>query len=283
MEIALLQRLASGRDGILLFMDDFDWSRYEGLFIDKASIAESINGDSLDFSNERASLLNQKFAIQYRDELISNSLGMLGVTRIVDVGCDFGSLLLAAQKVGIEALGIDPSSEAVSLCHNAGLAAIEGRYQDFSHDAIVRKRVEKFLWPAYPPPPKKGRGKRAIALLNILHTAPTNSPLWEWISGDLMGVDFLIVTAQRRQIEKLRNAGWRVRTKIGPHRKVLRLHEAHVLQYGRTFFTDGRALFSAVEEKLWRFFQGSFEFPDKIRVYTDLVVILERFPGPLTR
>ena len=148
-----------------------DWSRYDGLVVDGTSGGVSISNDSLEFSVSRASLINQKFAIQYRDELVANALGALSVTRIVDVGCDFGSLLFAGANAGIVGIGLDPSQEAITLCQGAGLAAVQGGYQALSDEkSPVRKEIENFLGGT--------TGKTAVTLLNILHMAKKRSPLW---------------------------------------------------------------------------------------------------------
>jgi hypothetical protein len=78
---------------------------------------------------EHLDLINLRNAISYRDEFLAAHLNNLGITHLVDIGCDFGSLLSSCKSYGIKELGYDLSPEAVAACKisnlNAGIASFE--------------------------------------------------------------------------------------------------------------------------------------------------------------
>jgi SAM-dependent methyltransferase len=249
---------------------EHDWSRYEGLFVDKSRGAVSISDGFRGPSPGRAALINQKLAISYRDELISNSLGTLSVTKIVDIGCDFGSLLFEASRAGIESIGLDPSEEAVTLCALAGLSAVQGRYQDLSnHESPVRQQILHFL--------DSTSGRTAVSLLGILHAEKNDSALWYWIRANVDLADYFVLTVNRRQLKNLKALGLRVHSRIGASTKTPALWQAHLQQYGRTFFfTEAKGILHTIEGRLWEIIRGRHTFPDKLSTYSRLVVILEK-------
>lgn len=51
-----------------------------------------------------------------------------------------------------------------------------------------------------------------------------------------------------------------------------------MLQYGRTFFFRGSKLADSLEDKFWAVIRGRLVFPDKLSVYSQLVVILTKIP-----
>jgi hypothetical protein len=90
-----------------------DWGRYKGLSVRRNIGGITFIDGGLDRDRDQVfSNVNQKYAIAYRDELISVRLAELGCEKLVDFGCDFGSLLFHAELKDICAVGVEPDPVA---------------------------------------------------------------------------------------------------------------------------------------------------------------------------
>ena len=74
------------------------FGNYKNLYIEKDSHLIDFTSVPNDI-DEYSFLIAQKHAIAFRDEMLAAHLKRLGVATLLDIGCDFGSLINAARKM----------------------------------------------------------------------------------------------------------------------------------------------------------------------------------------
>jgi hypothetical protein len=225
--------------------------------------------------SDLASLLNHKYAIAFRDELVCLHLSALGCKKLVDFGSDFGSLLFHAERRKIEALGVEPDPIGRVKSMDAKLQAMPGDIQGFlDRGSETQAAVIDFLGAS--------EGKTAVSFLNIFHKEDTEEPilrktLWEFVDASLSAADFVVLTATKRQVRRLRAMGAEVTSLDLLRGKIPTRNALNLMIYGRTFFSGGLTGFAnSVEEYLWRLILGRRAFPDSLRAYPSMVILASR-------
>jgi SAM-dependent methyltransferase len=242
------------------------FGNYRGINIDPNSRELVINNWPEGFEG-KLELITHKMAISLRDELITQWLANLGVKRLLDVGCDFGSLLAKASLFGINSYGLDIDKDAIELARKSGL-----NIQECSIEQIIRERTIRPFFPA------EDESVTAVSCLNILHGKwddPQKRKLLLEIF--LKDADFVFVTltsSQLRQLRKLIN--FQVVGYLGVANRPMSRWKSQVNQYGLTFFFRGR--FHKLEKSFWEKFLGRYRNSNPIATYIGLVVILTAFP-----
>jgi len=186
----------------------------------------------------------------------------------VDFGSDFGSLLLHAKARNLAAIGIEPNSQARALAGRASLLSFNGTIQEYLVDGSSTDTVvAAFLLVA--------TGKTAISFLNVCHQAGINPQMWSFLMRCLENADYLVLTATRNQVRKLRRDGVCVVPLLGG--KFYTLNQLHLAMYSRTFMlTRLTGWLNILEETLWRIVKGRHHFPDRIATYPKMVVLASR-------
>ncbi|MBM3295912.1 MAG: class I SAM-dependent methyltransferase [Candidatus Aminicenantes bacterium] len=92
----------------------------------------------------RAVTLLGKWMFKAKAGALRNVLGTVSVRTAIEVGCGLGHTLAAVRSAGVEAVGVDISSEAVAHCLRKGLPAsvrdlseIEDRYDLVVSDGLL--------------------------------------------------------------------------------------------------------------------------------------------------
>lgn len=242
------------------------FSRYENL---RCSIAQTIviQSPPVNFF-ELLDVINLKNAIRYRDELLGAHLNHLGVSHLIDIGCDFGSLLASCNNYGIDSFGYDISLEAVEACRVSHLNA-----EAISFQTIV-DNPEKYLSLAIK---KSANVKlvRAISILNTIGGKWDDEALREKVLANaIFYSDYLIITSQKKLLKKICNQySLEVVTHLGPQKKSISFSYATYLQYGHPLFARNFAL----EIRFWqKLTLGRRFFQDRVSVYSRHTVILRK-------
>ena len=113
-----------------------------------------IPGDLVD----QSFLAVQAAAIRLRDEVISLNLKTMGVSTLLDVGCDFGSLLELANQNGIEARGIDVNLDSIRKAREAGF-----NVTNLSMEELFPTKISDYM-------SLTQSGHTALSCLNMLHS-----------------------------------------------------------------------------------------------------------------
>lgn len=245
------------------------WGRYEGLRVvyDESVpnvIPERIEGPLL----ERLSQVNQAYAIAYRDRLIAEVLMELGVQRNLDIGCDFGSLVATLSHFGIKSSGIDPAAEAVQAARASGLDVTYGSIEELLESE--EGHLAAFC---------NGEGLASVSCLNIAHVRWADEQArWSFLKALVRHADFTIVTLTSGDVKRLsRVTGCRVVTRLSNRLGSYSKARATLEQYGYRAF--GNPLLDAVLRSASRLKPNRVLFPDKIRPYASLVVVLSKSIG----
>jgi hypothetical protein len=237
----------------------------------------NVDSHSIDYTSEPASiyehsfLITQKHAIECRDEIIVAHLKKLGAKTLLDIGCDFGSLVNEAGKNGIISRGIDVDDATLELARAADLDVVKYSIEEIVVDGSFRAvSIDD------------GCGPSVMSCLNILHGD------WEardvrdsFLKISLSNFDFVVLTATRElflQISKKFDLTY-VQF-IGPANRPIRKSAAHISQYGSTFFSKGNIHF--LENFLWDTLLGKWRFPNPIVTYLGLVVIVSIRENPIS-
>lgn len=213
--------------------------------------------------NEYSFLIAQKYAIAFRDEMLVANLKNLGVATLLDIGCDFGSLIHSASNHGILARGVDVSDSAINLAKMANLDVVK-----YSIDQLIVDR--SFQNVALP----QKRGFSAVSCLNILHGKwEDSSKRDEFLDICLSNYDYVAITVTRELLSYFQKMfGLKYVQFIGPGNRPIRNVSSQLTQYGTTFFFNGRM--HLVECHFWRLLLGSRRFPNPIDNYLRLTAIV---------
>ncbi len=241
------------------------FGNYSNLFINPKTWQVEIieNPKKLDLLH---SLINHKNAIINRDEMLVASLKSLGVTDLVDIGCDFGSLLLQARLKGIRSLGLEINPSAVSLLKNADMTFIELSIQQLCEEPKSSKDLNEFI---------ASSDKLAVSCLNLLHGYWADPSLRESLVDLMLSLsEFAVITATSDQLKGLaRKRRIEVIGYLGPRNRALSKTRSNILQYGQSYllrFWGGRRL----ENRIYRLALGQFRYPEKMSNYLSLVVLI---------
>jgi len=242
------------------------FSRYENLH---CAAAKNIRISNLP-SNliQHLDLINLKHAISYRDELIAAHLKNLGVTEVIDIGCDFGNLLNTCENLGIKAKGYDIDPNAVESCRNSNLTA---EIASFNSIAESPEQYLKFDYNL----DETDEKSTAISILNVIGGKWKDLRLRKrLIVCCIERADFFIITADKRLLKRiLKEFSLQVVTFLGPQSKTLPRYFLTFLQYGHPLFLRN----SNFEMRFWqKLTMGKRSFQDRISAYTRHSVILKK-------
>ena len=215
--------------------------------------------------DQKLFLIAQKYAITFRDEMIVARLNKNGVVTLLDIGCDFGSLLLAAGKQGIRSRGVDILDSTLALARMADLDVIK-----YSIQQIVRDKSFQSVSLS------DTEGLSAVSCLNILHGKWEDIGLRdEFLKMCLNNYDYVVITATRELLRHFSKQFNLTYTEfIGPANRPIRKISSQLSQYGTTFYFKGRM--HVVECHFWKLILGSRSFPNPVNNYLNLVVIISK-------
>jgi hypothetical protein len=213
------------------------------------------------------SLLNQMYAIQYRDETLVHEMKFLGVMYVVDVGCDFGSLIWYAGKAGMTSIGFDNSEHSLKLCSDANLHAENVSFQTIAKFGIPEKFLIGFE-----------QNTTAVSLLNVLHGNWLDEEMRNALITHCISISrFLVITATKHQLRLLKQThNLRVVTFIGNNTRPITKISSRLSQYGLPFMFKNHILARLESVISRRVLKIVFIFPQKILNYSSLCVILEK-------
>lgn len=214
---------------------------------------------------EELGVIDQKNAIQARDEKIAAWLNWQKADFLLDVGCDFGSLLNECNKLGIESIGYDIDPSAIQLLISANL-----NHRSVSIEDIVN--AGELLLPTT----FQNKQLRAVSCLNILHSGNLSSSTRErFIKICLDDADFVVVTLTKSMLKRLqRKVSFQVLGFIGGTQNPISDFNSQLRQYGSTFKFRGRL--GRVEKFFWGLIYGRYDYPKPSNSYEKLVVILAK-------
>jgi hypothetical protein len=213
-------------------------------------------------------VINQKNAINHRDELIVANLKELGVTHLLDIGCDFGSLIHKAGASNIATLGLEVNPMAIRLLTRAGLPFCEESIQTFVQGSITDEKFNDFTFSA---------NTLAISCLNILHGEWKDPNLRERLIDTIFATgDLFIITATSKQLRKiLKRKEITLVGFLGTTQRPISRYWSDILQYGQTHHFKQK-IFASIENRIYRLLVGKFLYSEKLMNYTRLVVILKK-------
>lgn len=181
--------------------------------------------------DQKIDLIAQKYAIVFLDEMIVARLNQHGFVTLLDIGCDFGSLLLAAGKQGINARGVDVLDSTLALARMADLDVVKYSIQQIVADKSFRSVSLS-----------DRKGFAAVSCLNILHGNWEDIAVRdEFLKMCLDNYDYVVFTAPRelfRHFSKKFNSTYA--EFIVPANRPIRKISSQISQYGTTFYFKGR-------------------------------------------
>lgn len=241
------------------------FGNYRGLSINPTSGVIEKSSILYESLFQALGVIDQKNAIQMSDEKIATWLQWWNVNFLLDVGCDFGSLLNECNKLGIETVGYDIDETSIRLLSLAKL-----NYRRISIEDIVQSG--NLLLPNR----IQGKGLRAVSCLNILHSGNLDATTREeFIRICLSDADFVVVTLTKRMLRRLnRKLCFQVNGFIGASQKPITDYQSQLLQYGTTFRFKGRL--GSLERRLCRVLFGQYAYPQPHNSYDRLVVIISK-------
>lgn len=252
------------------------FSTYDGFEYQKGDnlkISVDIGKSEID---EIYSLINQKYAIEYRDELISYYLKKNMLSNIFDIGADNCSLLIKSKNLGINVSGIDVDEKAIHIgdkydlnvkkCSFEELIKYSDIYHFFDKYGIKYNRNEKLV----------------ISCLNIIHGNWENKNLKRNIVDFLFqNADVLIITCDDEELAcYMKKYKIEKSHRIHHHKDfVMKKNFLTLLQYGIDIFSINKPLKSLLVKLSSKFnispTLSIYKFPDKISAYAALPVIIE--------
>lgn len=210
-------------------------------------------------------MIARKTAINFRDELISAALFDLNIDFLIDIGCDFGSLLAAVSKKGIIATGLDVDKTALRLARSARLDA-----RSYSIQRICGSNtLANFI-------PQKAK-ITSVSCLNILHSNNFNKQLRNKLLDIMLSeFDYVIISCDRKLLNKLKNSHNLevVRFISQINRPISRINSI-LQQYGTTFFFTS-IFFHNLEQIFWKTMLGKFTYINPVASYSKLCVIVKK-------
>lgn len=158
-------------------------------------------------------------------------LSRLRVTNLLDVGCDFGSLIHEVSKYGIVARGFDVNEELIDLAKTSRLDAVSCSIEDIvSLGSFKSLRLNS------------KEGFSAVSCLNLLHG--------EWENRDtpsrFLGIcleeyDYVVIIADRKFFSSIsKEFDLTYALFLNPSGRPSPKFLLHLSQYGSTFFFSGK-------------------------------------------
>jgi hypothetical protein len=206
-------------------------------------------------------------AIQCRDETLVHQMKFLGVKYVVDVGCDFGSLIWYAGKAGMTSIGFDNSAHSLKLCKDADLNAENVSFQTIAKFGVPEKFLTDFE-----------KNSTAVCVLNVLHGKWLDEEMRNALIINCLSISrFLVITATKHQLRLLTQThDLRVVTFVGNNTKPITKISSRLSQYGLPFMFKNQML-ARLESVISRHvLKIDLKFPQKILLYQSLCVILEK-------
>ena len=242
------------------------FSRYSGLEV--SHVRTLMLSNTPKDLNSLLDMINLKTAILYRDELIAAHLKSLGVTYVIDVGCDFGSLLSACKHQDITSHGYDIDDFAVELCLRSGASAEVLSFQDLMSNPNLKltPRIQS---------QDKSRQVVAISILNILHGDWEDTTLRDQlIFACLSKADYLVITADTKLLKQLlKRFSLEIVRFLGRNQKPISRWRSVYAQFGHPLFTRS----SNLELRFWQKLTiKRSRLQDRIENYVRLTVILKK-------
>lgn len=251
----------------LMTRDNIIWSRYQHYRIKPGSNSPQIQIDSRGLSLiDRLSLINRAIAIQHRDMLIVETLAEFGVKQLIDIGCDFGSLLAQAREYGIEAVGLDPDPAACELAKAAGL-----KVQDGSVQKILKMQDNPFSIYL----DNCMNAPIAITALNFTHVRWTDDESrFRFIGIMLENAQYVAVSLSSRDTRKLvSKTGASVVMRLSHRNGNYSKSASCRSQYG--WPSLGFKIGNLAIARIMSYSPRKYKYPDCIHAYASLVVILK--------
>ncbi len=73
-----------------------------------------------------------KMMFKAKERVLTNTIKDLSIDTVIEVGCGLGHTMEVYKKNGLNCVGIDVSSHAVSVCRNKGLNVTQGKLEDIT-------------------------------------------------------------------------------------------------------------------------------------------------------
>lgn len=243
------------------------FGNYRGFFVNpNTRVVERLDKQPSSLLAEMATI-EQNNATHARDEKLAAWLKWHKISFLLDIGCDFGSLLNECQKIGIDALGYDNDSTALEFVASANLRGSNVSIQDIIMAGnlllpsdILTQHNKKLI---------------AVSCLNILHSGNMDHELRKnLLSIFLSDADLVVVTLTKRLLKQLRSElHFKVIGFVGGTQKPISDTFAQLNQYGTTFrFTR---FLHRLEKKFWETLYDKYDYSLPSRSYSRLVVILQ--------
>ena len=78
---------------------------------------------------ERLTLIG-KMMFRAKEKVLTTVIKDLPIGKVIEVGCGLGHTMEVYKENGLDCVGIDVSSHAVSVCRNKGLNVIQRKLED---------------------------------------------------------------------------------------------------------------------------------------------------------
>ena len=209
-------------------------------------------------------MIARKTAINFRDELIAAKLTKLNVDFLIDIGCDFGSLLASATKRGIKAIGLDIDKTSLKLAKSASLEV-----RNYSIQSICESNtLANFI-------PSKAKVK-SVSCLNMIHSKNFDKRLkYKLIKIMVSEFEYVVLSCDKRLLNKLkRTHNLEIVSFISQVNKPIGTLRAILQQYGTSFLFKNVYLHN-LEQKFWGILFGKFTYINPVAPYTQLCVVVK--------
>ena len=248
--------------------DGFEYQNVDSLKI-------SIDTDKTEI-DDIYSLINQKYAIEYRDELIAYYLKKNNLYNLFDIGADNCSLLIKSKNLGINVSGIDVDDKSILISNKYDLNVKKFSMKELFKFTDIYHFFDKYEI-------KYNRNEKlVISCLNILHGKWEDKNLKNNIVDFLFeNADILIITCDDVELYS-----YIKKYKI---EKYFRIHHHKNIVMKKIFFTSLQ--YGLNISPINKYIKGllvklnskfnisptlsSYKFPDKINAYAALPVIIE--------
>lgn len=246
-----------------------NFSRYKNLKLTPNTSHIRINFQDLSFV-ESQRIINQANSINHRNQLICLVLKSLHTEILIDLGCDFGSLLATANDFGISGIGLDIDERAVTEVLESGQFAIVGDFQNLTDDTFFQDLIKKSR--NYEP-----RKRVALSILNVIHSDDFDVQFRNNLLHSIKDkVTSLVLTCTKSQLKQIRSIlpEFSDIQFIGHRQGPISRSRSQLLQYGRLFIFRNRL--SILEDYFWSWNPSKFLYPNTFDSYSRLVVVLSK-------
>ena len=253
--------------------DGFEYKNVDSLKI-------SIDTDKTEI-DDIYSLINQKYAIEYRDELIAYYLKKNNLYNLFDIGADNCSLLIKSKNLGINVSGIDVDDKSIDISNKYGLNVKKFSMTELFKFSDIYHFFDKYEI-------KYNRNEKiVISCLNILHGNWEDRNLKNNIVDFLFeNADILIITCDDVELSSyIKKYKIEKYFRIHHHKNIVMNNNfLTLLQYGLDIFPLNKYIKGLLVKLNSKFnispTLSSYKFPDKINAYAALPVIIETSSKP---